>query len=68
MKGQSNINNMVDLMGIYQNFHPDNRGSSFFIRTHGKFRNICHVLAYNVNINKSHKVELLKEHFLNTMQ
>lgn len=29
MKDPSNINTMVDIMGIYQTFYPDNRENNF---------------------------------------
>ena len=40
MKDLSNINSMVDLMGVYQTFYLDNGKSSFFSRTRGRFRSI----------------------------
>ena len=53
----------MDLIDIFQTFHPSVEEYTFFSRAHGIFSRIDHILGHKSNLSKFNKTEILSSIF-----
>ena len=55
----------MDLIDIFQTFHPSVEEYTFFSRAHGIFSRIDHILGHKPNPSKFKKIEIISSIFSN---
>ena len=58
----------LDLTDIYRTFHPKTMNFNFFSSGHGTFSRIDHIMAINLALENSKKLQSFQALFLTTMQ
>ena len=55
----------MDLIDIFQTFHPSVEEYTFFSRAHGIFSRIDHILGHKSNLSKFKETEIISSIFSN---
>ena len=55
----------MDLIGSFRTFHPNAEEYTFFLRAHGTFSRIDHILGHKSNLRKLKKIEIMLSIFSN---
>ena len=58
----------LDLIDIYQSFHPKTMNFTFFSSAHRIFSRIDHILGHKSSLGKFKKTEIIPSIFSDTMQ
>ena len=53
----------IDLIDIFQTFHPRAEEYIYFSRAHGMFSRIDHMLGHKTSLNKFKKIEIISSIF-----
>ena len=53
----------MDLTDIFRTFHPKAEEYTFFLRAHGTFSRIDHILGHKSNLSKLKKIEIISRNF-----
>ena len=53
----------MDLIDIYRTFHPKTTEYTFFVRAHGTFSRIDHILGHKSSLGKFKKIEIVSSIF-----
>ena len=53
----------MDLIDIYQTFHPKTTEYTFFSNTHGTFSRIDHIVGHKLSLGKFKKTEIISSIF-----
>ena len=62
------LNDTLDemyLIVIFRTFHPNAEEYTFFLRAHGTFSRIDHILGHKSNLSKLKKIEIMLSIFSN---
>ncbi|EFB14968.1 hypothetical protein PANDA_004007, partial [Ailuropoda melanoleuca] len=51
--------NQLDIMNIYRLFHPKTADYTFFLKLHGTFTKIDHILSHKTHLNKFQRMEII---------
>ena len=55
----------MDLLDTYRTFHPKATEYTFFLRAHGTFSKIDHMLGYKSSLGNFKKIEIVSSIFSN---
>ena len=59
----NDIIDQLDLIDIYETFHPKTMNSTFYSSTHGTFSRIDHILGHKSGLGKFKKIEIIPSIF-----